>query len=82
MLLLLLIGTTAIAYVPLGALNTVSSFVISVIKAALVIGIFMRLDRGGPFLRVVAALGFVWVSLLICITLADYLTRVPLSAPW
>jgi hypothetical protein len=42
----------------------------------------MRLKSAHPVLRMIAILSFAWPLLLVTLTLGDYLTRLPLRAPW
>lgn len=80
--LLALLGLTiGLAFLPLGALNAALALAISAAKTLLVMVYFMRLREGHPFLRVVAAAGFVWLALLLAFSLADYLTRPLLPLP-
>ncbi|RAO76184.1 cytochrome C oxidase subunit IV family protein [Dyella jiangningensis] len=81
-LLALLALTIVLARLPLGAFNAALAVAISACKALLVMVFFMRVGEGHPFLRVVAAAGFLWLSLLLVLALADYLTRTPLAGPW
>lgn len=81
--LLALLGLTiGLALLPLGAFNTLLAIAISLAKMLLVMLVFMRLRQSHPFVRLAAAAGFVWLLMLIGFALADYLTRLPLAAPW
>jgi cytochrome c oxidase subunit 4 len=71
-LLLLTLGT---ALIPLGALNVVLNLIISTAKTLLVMVVFMHLDSSRPVIRLVAATGFLWLLLMLTLTLSDYLTR-------
>jgi cytochrome c oxidase subunit IV len=80
--LLLLLGTSAgSALIPMGVFNEVANLGIAAVKALLVLVFFMRLKTDSPLLRLVAALGFAWLGLLIALSLADLLTRVALQVP-
>jgi cytochrome c oxidase subunit 4 len=72
---LLLIVTVAAAQVDLGPLNTPVALAIAFVKAALIVIFFMNLRYGSPLLRVFAAGGFLWLAILMILTLADVLTR-------
>ncbi|MFL6649360.1 MAG: cytochrome C oxidase subunit IV family protein [Sulfurifustaceae bacterium] len=74
-LLVLLALTLTSAYVRLGTGNVVVNVAIAVIKAALVAIFFMHLKRGSVISRLVAVAGFLWLLVLIGLTLTDYLTR-------
>jgi len=80
-LLTLLALTIVLARISLGPLNVAVALAISACKALLVMIVFMRIGEGHPFLRVVAAAGFIWLALLLVLALADVYTRVPLPLP-
>lgn len=80
--LFVLLGLTAgSAFIPMGAFNEVANIGIAVGKALLVLIFFMRLKTDSPLLRLVAGTGFAWLAILIALSLADALTRVPLLLP-
>jgi cytochrome c oxidase subunit 4 len=81
-LLLLLAASAGSSFLPMGAFNTVSNLGISVIKTLLVMAFFMRLRWEKPLLRIAAAVGFSWLFVLIALSAADYLTRMPVPPPW
>jgi cytochrome c oxidase subunit IV len=69
--------TVQIAFFDLGALNTIAALVIASLKAVLVVLFFMHV-RYSTRLTWVIILGSVfWLSILLTLTLTDYLTR-----PW
>jgi cytochrome c oxidase subunit IV len=74
-LLILLAITCGSAYLRLGAFNTWVNFVIAAAKALLVAWIFMHLQRSAPLVRLVAAAGLVWLTILVGLSAADFLTR-------
>lgn len=80
-LFVLTIVTVAIARVDLGALNTPVALLVAMIKASLVILIFMGVKWNTPLTKVTAASGFIWLIILFGITLGDYLTRGWLGVP-
>jgi cytochrome c oxidase subunit 4 len=69
--------TTAVAFVDLGPLNTVVALAIAVCKACLVVLFFMHVKYAPGLTRVVVVTGFLWLALLIGISLSDVVTR-----PW
>lgn len=81
-LLVLLALSAGSALLPLGVFNEVANLGIAVIKALLVLTIFMRLKTDSALLRIVAGAGFAWLAVMIALALADVLTRTPLLAPW
>jgi cytochrome c oxidase subunit IV len=81
-LMLLLALTAGSAWLALGRLNIVINLGISFAKTLLVTAFFMHLRERGGLLRTVAAAGLVWLSLLLALSLADYLTRTGMAPPW
>jgi cytochrome c oxidase subunit 4 len=74
--LLFLTGlTTAVAFVDLGALNTVVALAIAVAKMLLVILFFMHVRNSSGLTRIVILAGFLWLAILITLTLSDVWTR-------
>ena len=74
-LLVLLALTVSSAYVPLGWGNTALNLMITVTQAALVMLFSMHLRAAHPLLRVIAAIGFVGIVILIVLSLFDVMTR-------
>jgi cytochrome c oxidase subunit 4 len=74
-LMALLALTVGLAFVPLGPFKPLVAYAIATAKAALVLWFFMEMRREGGLLRLAAAAGFVWISILLTLSLADYLTR-------
>jgi cytochrome c oxidase subunit 4 len=74
-LMVLLLATVLVAYVPLGEFNVIVALTIALIKAALVILYFMHVKHSSKLIWVFAAAGFFWLILLFGITMTDYLTR-------
>ena len=74
----LIIGTGltyAAALVDFGFFNNVVMLTIALVKASLVILIFMGVRWSSRLTWVVAASGFVWLLILFGITMSDYLSR-------
>ena len=67
--------TVAVAFVDLGALNTVVAMTIAVLKATLVVLFFMHVKYGTRLTWVVIAASLFWLGILLALTLGDYLTR-------
>jgi len=76
--------TTAVAFVDLGAFNTVVALVIAFCKMLLVIFFFMHLRYIKGLLRIVLFAAFFWLGLLIALTMSDYRTRTwtPVPDAW
>jgi cytochrome c oxidase subunit IV len=67
--------TTAVAFVDLGALNNVIMLSIAVTKATLVVLYFMHVRYSGHVVWLLAGSGFVWLAIMILITMSDVMTR-------
>jgi cytochrome c oxidase subunit IV len=67
--------TAQIAFIDLGALNTVAALAIAVFKASLVILFFMHLKYGARLTWAVVVGSLFWLGILIVLTEGDYLTR-------
>lgn len=74
-LLLLLLLTWGIAQFNLGPFNAVAALTIAVAKMLLVILYFMHVRYSERRTWVFVAAGFVWLLIMIYLTLTDYLTR-------
>jgi len=74
-LIVLTATTTAVAFIDLGRMSTVIMLTIAVTKATLVVLYFMHLRYSDRLTRLVVSSGFVWLVLLIGITLSDELAR-------
>lgn len=76
LLLLLLLGLNiAGSFANLGGLNPALTLLIAGIQAFLIVGFFMHLRTAAPVPRIVAAAGFVWLLIMMSLTLSDYRTR-------
>ena len=70
--LLVLLGLTfGAAHLPLGGLNVLIGLAIAGIKVALVVVIFMGLGRATSLIRLAAAAGVFWLTILFVLTLTD-----------
>jgi cytochrome c oxidase subunit 4 len=83
-LLALTLATVAAAAVDLGEpevaglrlpLNVIVALTIACVKAFLVILFFMHVKYGERLVQIVIASSFVWLFILIVITMSDYLSR-------
>jgi cytochrome c oxidase subunit 4 len=74
-LLLLLLLSLVLAYVPMGLFTPTAGIVIAFIKASLVILLFMELAKSKALIRLSAMAGVVFLAALFTLTLADVLTR-------
>jgi cytochrome c oxidase subunit 4 len=70
--LLVLMGLTfGAAHLPLGGFNVVIGLAIAGIKVALVVVIFMGLGHSPSLIRLAAAAGVFWLTILFVLTLTD-----------
>ena len=74
-LLALLALTTASAFFPLGGLNVTVNLCIALVKALLVVIVFMHVRRGTPMVRVFAGAGVLWLCVLAGLSLTDFAAR-------
>jgi cytochrome c oxidase subunit 4 len=74
-LLVLTLGTYEIAKLNLGHWNSAVSMAIAATKAILVILYFMHLRHSSWLVRVAFVAGLFWFSILLALTMNDYLTR-------
>jgi cytochrome c oxidase subunit 4 len=79
-LVVLLGGNIAVAYVGSGMAVMVGHVAIAAAMAAIILVVFMELDRRRSLLWVFAGAGFFWLALLFALTAADYLTRYSFAA--
>jgi cytochrome c oxidase subunit IV len=74
-LMMLTLITVGVAFVNLGALNTIIALTIAVAKALLVMLFFMHVRYSSRLIWVCVAAGFFWLALLLTFIVSDYLTR-------
>ncbi|HRX84648.1 MAG TPA: cytochrome C oxidase subunit IV family protein [Phycisphaerae bacterium] len=74
-LMALLALTTGLAYVPMGGYEVIPAYLIAVVKAALVVLFFMEVKAASRLTWVFVGAGFVWLAMLMLLTVGDYLTR-------
>jgi cytochrome c oxidase subunit 4 len=67
--------TTGVAYIDLGAFNTVIALAIAVVKMLLVVLFFMHVKYSGRLIQVFILAGVLFLAILVAFTLADELTR-------
>ena len=67
--------TVQIAFLDLGAMNTVAALVIAVFKATLVILFFMHVKYSPKLTWAVVLGGIFWLGILLALTLGEYMTR-------
>jgi cytochrome c oxidase subunit IV len=74
-LLGLMAGNIIFAFIELGPFSPIVHIAIAVALAAIVLAVFMELDRGASLFWVFAGAGFFWLAILFFLTWADYSTR-------
>jgi cytochrome c oxidase subunit IV len=74
-LLALTLATVLVAEVDLGVMNDVVALGIAVTKAMLVLLFFMHVRYSTRLTALTAVGGFLWLAILIGITLTDYMSR-------
>src|SRR3984885_2591451 len=67
--------TTGVAYIDLGAWNTVVALAIAVTKMLLVVLFFMHVKYATGLTRVIIIAGFFWLAIMITLSCQDELTR-------
>src|ERR1700691_5481349 len=67
--------TTGIAYIDLGAFNTVVALFIAVLKMSLVILFFMHVKYHPGLTRLAIICAFFWLGIMMTLTLSDELSR-------
>jgi len=80
--LMLLLGLTwTIGYIDLGMFNVIIALTIAIIKALLVALFFMHIKGSSRLLHLAAAVGVIWLVIMLSLTVGDYFTRgwVPLN---
>jgi cytochrome c oxidase subunit 4 len=67
--------TIGAAFINLGNFNIVAALVIAGIKASFVIFFFMHVKYSTRLTKLFVAIGFIWLFIMISITMTDYLSR-------
>lgn len=81
-LLILLAINILLAFLSVGWIRPLIAPLISAVMAVILLAWYMRLTRATIVLRLVAAVGFLWLALLIGLSLTDYLARPLVPPPW
>ena len=74
-LMVLTAATVGVAFVDLGVFNDVVALSIAVLKAVLVVLIFMHVWHSSRMTKLSIVAGFLWLAILIGLTLTDYFSR-------
>jgi cytochrome c oxidase subunit IV len=83
-LMILLIVTVGVAFVQLGPLNIYVAMAIAISKAVVIILYFMHVRYSSKLVWIFASAGFVWLIILIALTMSDYVSRdwLPIPTGW
>ena len=83
-LMVLTVITVAVAFVDLGPANILVAVLIALLKAFLVITIFMHVKYSSPLVKVYAVTGFIFLIIMFSFTFADFLSRdwLPIPQGW
>ena len=78
-----LLATVAVSYVPLGSWNLVVALAIAFTKAILVVLIFMHVLNSPRLTWIAVFAGLIWLAIMLSLMMADYMTRswLPTRAP-
>jgi cytochrome c oxidase subunit 4 len=74
-LMILLVVTVAVAELELGRWGLLIALLIAMVKAVLVVLYFMHVYYSSRLTWLFAAAGFVWLGILLALTMSDYLSR-------
>jgi cytochrome c oxidase subunit IV len=75
-LMLLVLLTLGLAYLPLGRFNMPLALLISAAKTILIAAIFMELRLAKTFVRLASAAAFIWIAVMFTLTFIDLASRV------
>src|ERR1051325_155137 len=78
-LVLLLVATFGLSRVNLSPFNTTVALLVAFVKMALIILFFMHVRYGRRLIWMFVCAGFIWLFIMIELTMSDYLTR---SSSW
>lgn len=83
LLMLGLVVTVAVAFVPLGDWNLIVALTIAFTKATLVVLIFMHVLNSPRLTWIAVFAGLIWLAIMLSLMMADYMTRswLPTRAP-
>jgi cytochrome c oxidase subunit 4 len=80
-LLILLLATVGLAFVPLGPMHVVVAVTIAFAKAILIVLFFMHVRYKPRITVVFVCAGLFWLAIMFTLALGDYMTRSWLPAP-
>jgi cytochrome c oxidase subunit IV len=84
LLLALTAATVLVSFIDLGPFNIVVALTIAAVKAYIVLLYFMHVKYSNKIIWLTAAAGFIWLMLMLALTLADFATRgwIPYPDAW
>ena len=80
-LMILLFATLGAAVLPLGLLHFPTAMAIATAKAILIVMYFMHVKYSHRLTAIICAASFLWLGIMIALTLSDYLSRGWLDIP-
>ncbi len=80
-LLFLMVVTVAVAFLPLGLFNLPVALAIAIVKSTLIILFFMEVKYESKLVWVFATGSFVFLLIMLVLTMNDYLTRAWVAGP-
>jgi cytochrome c oxidase subunit 4 len=83
-LMVLLVATVAVAFLPFGDYGIVVAMTIAIVKALLVVLYFMHVRYSSKLVWVFSGAAFFWLAILLVLTMSDYATRgwIPETRGW
>lgn len=67
--------TWSVAYIDMGPFNIVVAMLVALFKMSLVVWFFMNVRRDNPLTKLFVGAGFLWLLILLALTLGDYKSR-------
>lgn len=74
-LMVLLVLTVAVSFIPLGDFGIVAALAIAFAKAVVIALFFMHLRYSSSLIKVLAVAGVFTLAIMLALTFSDYLTR-------
>ena len=71
----LTVVTVAVAYFDFGAFNDVIAMTIAIVKATLVVLIFMHVRHSSRLTKMTVVAGIIWLLIMFLLTMGDFLSR-------
>lgn len=81
-LMVLLVLTVGTSFINLGPFNVAASLAISLVKAGLIMLIFMEVRYSHPIVWLFSGAAFLWLVIMFALTLSDYFSRPGVQPDW